>query len=116
MFVSLLWVAPATLAVLDRIAQARISHEHPPTSQDLAWAAGDWLVYSFLTPVIFGVANRWPIVRPHFGRRIVVHLGISLLFCVAWAVGGTLLQLGLGLLFRPEEVHRLIEQAHGHFG
>jgi LytS/YehU family sensor histidine kinase len=31
-------------------------------------------------------------------------------------VGGTLLQLGLGLLFSPADVRKLIEQAGGHFG
>jgi len=105
MFVAALWIAPATLAVVDEIAQSRIHGQPPPTTYDLFWRAGDWLVYAVLTPIIFAAVNRWPIVRPYVLRRIFGHLGISLFFCVAWAVGGTILQFLLRVVFSNAEFH-----------
>jgi len=105
MFVAALWIAPAALAVVDEIAQSRIHGQPPPTTYDLFWRAGDWLVYAVLTPIIFGAVNRWPIVRPHVLRRILLHLGISLFFCIAWAVGGTILQFLLRFVFDNAGFH-----------
>jgi len=102
MVVSLMWVAPAALAAIDRLAQVRFRGDPPPTTGDLIWAGGDWLVYAFLTPVIFWIAGRWPIVRPHLARRTALHLAISLLFCAAWAVAGTALRLGIGFVFHHD--------------
>ena len=92
------WIAPALLAVLAQIGQRRLHGEPPATLQELLWGGGDWLIYAFLTPPIFAIARRWPIVRPHVARRIALHLALSLAFCVAWAAGGKILQLLLGLL------------------
>jgi two-component system, LytTR family, sensor kinase len=105
MFVAALWIAPAALAVVDEIAQRRLMGQPPPTTQDLFWRAGDWLVYVVLTPIIFGAVKRWPIVRPHLLRRILLHLGISLFFCVAWAVGGRILQVFLRWVFENAAFH-----------
>src|SRR5262249_22539228 len=99
MVVSLMWLAPAALAAIDRIAQQRLRGDPPPSAADLIWAGGDWLVYAFLTPVIFWIAGRWPIARPHLVRRTALHLAISLLFCAAWAIGGTALRLAIGFVF-----------------
>jgi len=99
MAVSLMWVAPAALATVDRIAQVRFRGDPPPTVSDLIWSGGDWLVYAFLTPIIFWIAARWPIARPHLGRRTALHLAISLLFCAAWALAGTVLRVGIGFAF-----------------
>jgi two-component system, LytTR family, sensor kinase len=97
MVVSLMWIAPAILAAIDRLAQPRLRGDTPPSASDLIWAGGDWLVYAFLTPIIFLIAGRWPIARPHLVRRTVLHLAISLLFCAAWALAGTVLRVGIGL-------------------
>ena len=99
MVVSLRWAVPAALAAIDRIAQRRLYGEPAPGAADLLWASGDWLVYAFLTPIIFWLAGRWPIARPHVVRRTALHLAISILFCVAWAVSGTVLRLTLQFLF-----------------
>jgi len=99
MAVSSLWLAPAALGAIDRIAQARLGGDPLPSAGDLLWAGGDWLVYAFLTPLIFAIAGRWPIARPHLGRRVALHLAISLLFCAAWALAGTALRLGIRFAF-----------------
>src|ERR1700716_2515164 len=75
-----------------RAAQARIYHEPRPPLRQLLFASGDWLLYAFLTPAVFAIAHRWPLSRPPLARRAVLHLGISLLFCAAWAGAGTVLR------------------------
>src|SRR5512132_2547403 len=98
MLVSAVWIAPAVLATISHVAQGRLHGEPPASLRELLWTGGDWLVYAVLTPPIFAVSRRWPIARPHVPRRAVLHLVFSLLFCVAWAVSGKVLQLALGLL------------------
>jgi two-component system LytT family sensor kinase len=115
MLVSAVWIAPAVLATLSRVAQQRLQGEPPPTLQDLLWTGGDWLVYAVLTPPIFAAARRWPIVRPHIARRAMLHLGFSLVFCVGWAVAGKVLQLSLRLLLSPQEVREFARHAGDRF-
>ena len=115
MLVSAVWIAPAVLATVSRVAQQRLHGEPPPTLQDLLWTGGDWLVYAVLTPPIFAAARRWPIVRPHIARRAMLHLGFSLLFCIGWAVAGKVLQLALRLLLSPQEVRDFAKQAGDRF-
>jgi hypothetical protein len=100
--VSALWLGPALFAMIDAIAQRRLRGEPPATARELIWQGGDWFLYAFITPAVFWLANRWPIVRPRLARRTLLHLGLALTFCVAWAVGGKLLQAGLAWLFDRE--------------
>jgi sensor histidine kinase YesM len=111
MLVSAVWIAPAILATIDRVAQRRLHGEPPATAEELIWAGGDWLVYALLTPPIFAAARRWPIARPHVASRAVLHLAFSLLFCVAWATSGKILQLVLGLMFSPADVQAMVKAA-----
>jgi sensor histidine kinase YesM len=113
MLVSAVWLAPAVLATINALAQSRIHGEPAPGIRDLLWSGGDWLVYAILTPPIFFVSRRWPIARPAVVRRALLHLVFALVFCAAWAVSGKLLQLALGLLFRPEEVRRFVAEQGG---
>jgi signal transduction histidine kinase len=115
MLVSAAWLLPATFAAVNRIVQVRLNGWDPVTAQDLLWSGGDWFVYAFLTPGVFAVSRRWPLARPHLARRAVLHLGISLLFCVAWATCGKLLQFGLALLFAPELVHTAMQGGAAQF-
>ena len=110
MLVSVVWLAPALFAIINDIAQRRLGGDPPPRFDELLWTAGDWLVYAILTPPIFYVSRRWPIARPHIARRASLHLVFAMVFCVAWAISGKLLQLGIGLLFRPEQVHRFFAE------
>jgi sensor histidine kinase YesM len=110
MLVSAVWLAPALFAAINDVAQRRLGWDPPPRFDELLWTAGDWLVYAILTPPIFYVTRRWPIARPHIARRAGLHLIFALLFCVGWAISGKLLQLGIGLLFRPDEVQRFFAE------
>lgn len=92
------WLAPAVFATVDDIAQRRLAGEPLPPLHQVLFSGGDWLVYAILTPPIFAVSRRWPVERPHVRSRVALHLGVSVLFCVAWAVSGKLLQLTLGYL------------------
>ena len=112
MLVSAVWLAPAIFATINEIAQRRLGGDPPPRLDELLWSAGDWLVYAILTPPVFYVSRRWPIARPQIVRRAFAHLGFAMLFCVAWAVSGKLLQLGLGLLFRPGDLQKYVAE-HG---
>ena len=101
MLVSAAWILPAGFAAINRIAQTRLSGWDPVTARDLLWESGDWFLYAFLTPAVFAVSKRLPLVRPYLTRRSLLHLGISLLFCVTWAMCGKLLQFALMFLFNP---------------
>jgi two-component system, LytTR family, sensor kinase len=102
MIVSAAWIVPAMFAVINRIAQARLQRWGPATLRDLLFEFGDWLLYAFLTPVIFVISKKWPLTRPHLVRRAVLHFFFSLLFCVAWATCGQVLRLILINIFAPE--------------
>jgi two-component system, LytTR family, sensor kinase len=113
MLVSAVWIAPAVLATVSMVAQRRLNGEPPASLQELLWAGGDWLVYAVLTPPIFAVSRRWPIARPHIARRAALHLGCALLFCLAWALSGKVLQLILGLLLNRQEVRTFVQTSGG---
>jgi signal transduction histidine kinase len=95
MLVSAAWIGPAILGGLNEIAQSRIWGDGNADIRQILFTALDWLLYGFLTPAIFPIARRWPIVRPHIARRAALHGALSLLFCVVWAGVGSILKVGL---------------------
>jgi sensor histidine kinase YesM len=95
MLVSAAWTGPAVLGAVNEIAQRKLGGGQPVSVPELLFASGDWLLYAFLTPAVFLVSQRWPLSRPHLASRAALHLGISLLFCAAWAAAGTVLKLVL---------------------
>ena len=111
MLVSAVWLAPAVLATINSLAQSRIHGDPLPSARDLLWSGGDWLVYAILTPPIFYVSRLWPIARPRIVSRALLHLLFAVLFCVAWAVSGKILQLSLGLIFTPDTVREFYAKA-----
>ena len=113
MLVSAAWILPAGFAAVNRVAQTHLRGQPPVTVRDLLWESGDWLLYAALTPGVFAISRRLPLTRPRLARHAVLHLLLSLLFCVVWATGGKLLQLGLGLWFEPAAVRAALgsEQA-----
>src|SRR2546430_9745119 len=115
MLVSAAWILPALFAAINRIAQTRLQGWDPVTVRDLLWSSGDWFLYAFLSPGVFAVSRRWPMARPHLTRRVVLHLAIALLFCVAWATGGRLLALLLDLAFTPNAVHAAMQAGASQF-
>jgi two-component system LytT family sensor kinase len=107
--VSAAWIVPAGFAVLNRIAQTHLRGWDPITLPDLLWEGGDWLLYGLLTPAVFVLSKRLPLTRTRLGRHVFLHFVLSLLFCIAWATSGKLLQLGLGLWFDPQAVRTALQ-------
>lgn len=95
MLVSAAWIGPAILGALDVVAQHQLWGEGPVNISRVLFVSLDWFLYALLTPFVFMIAKRWPIVRPHLARRMAVHLLFALLFCAAWAGAGTLLRMFL---------------------
>ena len=106
---------PAGFAAVNRVAQTHLSGWDPVTARDLVWESGDWFLYAFLTPMVFAISRRWPLVRPHLARRTFQHLATSLLFCVAWATCGKLLQGALALLFEPQAARAVMQAGAAQF-
>ena len=99
MIVSAAWILPAIFAAINRIVQAHLQGWEPATVRDVLFEGGDWFLYALLTPGVFALSKRWPVVRPHLLRRALIHLLFSILFCVAWATCGQILRLVLMLIF-----------------
>jgi signal transduction histidine kinase len=111
MLVAPVWIAPAVLAAVAEIGQRRLHGEAPASTRDLIWAAGDWMVYAFVTPVVFWLTRRWPIARPNLVSRALLHFLFALLFCVVWASSGTLLKMALARTFEPDRFHAMVAAA-----
>lgn len=104
MLVSAVWLWPAVLNVVNRVLQVRLQGWDAPTARELLFVAGDWLLYALVTPVIFWISRRWPVVKPHLRSRVMVHAAWALLFCVVWAVGGKVLELLLTAMLSPDQI------------
>ena len=115
MIVSAAWIVPAAFAVVNRVAQARLQGWEPATTRELLFEFGDWLLYAFLTPFVFAISKRWPLARPHLGRRVVFHLFMSIMFCVAWATCGQVLRMLLLRVFAPQLFHQAMQNGVGQF-
>jgi len=113
--VSAAWIVPAAFAVINRIAQARLQGWEPATTRELLFEFGDWLLYAFLTPFVFAISKRRPLARPRLGRRILFHLFMSIMFCVAWATCGQVLRVLLVRLFAPQLYHEAMQNGAGQF-
>jgi hypothetical protein len=59
----------------------------------MLFEGGDWLLCGLLTPAVFWMARRHPLVKGAIARRVPVHLGAALVFCVTWAVAGSALSV-----------------------
>jgi two-component system, LytTR family, sensor kinase len=103
---SVIWIFPTLFAAISHIAGSLLNGDPFPSLREVLFSGGDWLIYAFVAPLIFWVSNRWPIVRPHVARRMILHLLLALLSCVLWAVGGKILQFLLTLTFAPAEIQK----------
>lgn len=112
MLVAAIWIWPALFAVVERFGQEKLRGWDPPTLVDMIFGAGDWLLYALVTPVIFWIAERWPIARPHIARRAVFHFACALFFCVVWATSGKALEYSLAWAFAPERLASLGKGPH----
>lgn len=110
MLVSAVWLWPAVFGVIDSLGQSRLQGWELTPGQ-LAFRFWDWLAYAIVTPAIFWISARWPIVRPHLKRRVLIHLAWALLFCLVWALVGKVLQLVIGIVISPEQVRAAMDEA-----
>jgi hypothetical protein len=94
-FVSAAWLGPAILAGFETYMQARLGKWENFSWRWVVWEGGDWLIYALLTPFVFLIARRIPLVRGHLARRVPAHLVASILLCGAWAGLGSLLRWAL---------------------
>jgi two-component system, LytTR family, sensor kinase len=101
MLVSAAWIVPAILGGIDVVAQHYLWGDGPVNVRRVVFVSLDWLLYALLTPLVFLLARRWPLARPHLATRVPLHLLFSLLFCAAWAGAGTVLKA----LVEPKEMH-----------
>ncbi|HWA58749.1 MAG TPA: histidine kinase [Gemmatimonadales bacterium] len=92
LLVSLAWIGPAVLAALQAYLQGRLGNWRPATWRSLLWEGGDWFLYALLTPAVFWLGQRFPLVRGRLWGRIALHTAASVLLCGAWAGTGTLLR------------------------
>lgn len=102
MLASALWILPAILATIDASVQHRLRGGEAASWRQILFAGGDWLIYGLLTPAIFWASARWPVRRPRMLPHATLHLGGALLFCLAWALAGKLLEAALGFALEPE--------------
>jgi len=107
---SAVWIAPAIFATVSNIAQRQMRKEPLPNIAELLFIGGDWLIYGIVAPVIFAVCSRWPVVKPFVRRRFWLHVGFALLSCVAWAVGGKILQFSANWMFQREMVRERLAE------
>ena len=94
LLVSAVWILPAILGALDSMAQQRLFGQSIRYT-DVLFGAFDWLLYGVLTPFVIALSRRFPLARPIRPRNVAIHVVFSLLFCFAWAGGGTLLKMWL---------------------
>ena len=83
--VALVWAVPATIAVLQSLAQAMYS-ARGAGARDWIQAAAQfprYMLWAPLTPLIFAAVRRFPFERPGLARSIAVHACIALV-CIAF--------------------------------
>jgi signal transduction histidine kinase len=95
LFVSAAWLVPAILAVLKEYARGLVGGHASPDPRMLLFEGGDWLINAPLTPLVFFLARRYPLVRGTLVRRLPLHLAASVGVCAMWALGGCLLSYAL---------------------
>ena len=66
-----------------------------PDPRIVVFEGGDWLLYALLTPLVFALARRFPLVRGTLARRLPLHLAAAIALCAAWALMGCALSYAL---------------------
>jgi signal transduction histidine kinase len=92
MLVSVAWIGPAILAVLDAYVQSTLGNRSPVQLRVLLWQGGDWLLFGAFTPLVFYLARRIPLQQRHLLHRVALHLFAAFAVCALWAASGTILR------------------------
>ena len=95
LFVSAAWLAPALLAVLKEYIRGVLGGGPAPDPRVAAFEGGDWLLYAFLTPLVFLLARRYPLERGALTARLALHAAAAILLCAVWALAGVALSNAL---------------------
>ena len=103
MIVAAAWIIPAILGAINSLGQYAVWGGHVEWTEVL-FTSLDWLMYGAFTPIIFRLSARWPLMRGTLSRNVPRHVFASLLFCVAWASGGTILRYIIDVKFRSTGV------------
>jgi hypothetical protein len=116
MLVSAIWLWPATFGVANRILQGHLQGWDPASPRELLFQFFDWIAYAIVTPAIFWISARWPLLRSNLRAHFPVHLAFALLFCVVWAVAGKVIDLALLFTFEREQLLRAIAESGTQLG
>jgi len=95
LFVSIAWVIPGILAVVQSYGQSRLDGRPAPPWPELLWQGVDWLLYGALTPAVFFLGRRLPLRPGRLVRHIPLHLLAAAALGLLWAVGGAFLRWAL---------------------
>jgi two-component system LytT family sensor kinase len=91
LLVSAAWLGPAVLAAFREFVRARLGGS-PVAWRSVLWEGGDWLVYAAFTPLVFLLAERYPLRQGKLWKTLPLHFLASLVFCAGWAIVGALLR------------------------
>jgi two-component system, LytTR family, sensor kinase len=89
--VSAAWLGPAVLAAFQEYMRARLG-DRVITWQALLWQGSDWLICATLTPIVFLLAERFPLRQGRLWKSVPIHLLAAVVFCAGWALFGALLR------------------------
>ena len=87
LLVSAAWLGPALLAAFQDYLRARLGNESVAWAHIL-WEGVDWILCAAFTPLIFVVAERYPLGRGRLWTSLPLHVVAALAFCAAWALTG----------------------------
>jgi two-component sensor histidine kinase len=85
-----LWTIPGVLAGFETSVFQMLEGRHPPLGRVLLQQCSGWWAWAAMTPVVFMLAERWPLRRPFRAGTLAVHLVASL---IATAVHGVVYSL-----------------------
>jgi two-component system, LytTR family, sensor kinase len=102
------WLIPSLLSGFNSFMQDRLSGR-PSDWHWITFSSLDWLLYAVLTPFVFRMSRRFPLVREHLSRTILFHIAASLAMCVAWAGLGTILRWIIFPITRDASIHTYLQ-------
>jgi signal transduction histidine kinase len=85
-----LWSIPGVLAGVETVLFQMMEGRHPPLGRVLLQQCAGWWAWAAMTPLVFMLAERWPLRRPLRAGTVGIHLLGSL---VATLVHGTVYSL-----------------------
>ena len=89
-------VVPAVLDGVLTYVQARLNGR-VPRWEEIFWQANEWLILGALTPLVYWLAQLYPIRPPIRARNVAAHFGGALALCIGWAGLGAVARWVLGI-------------------